>query len=146
MVVVESSSSFDAPTKWLPFKHAVRATVLYFGSYFISSKPFRINDLVFLWSKSIPWYLCLGTKLNYLKIMSWTAYIFFIFSFVAAVYDPNVHSFYDEPLPYPERYHKYTDFKDHKPSYRDGEFKCKRLSLPCFRTFFFAEVSMRIIY
>lgn len=42
----------------------------------------------------------------------------------AAVYDPNVHSFYDEPLPYPERYHKYTDFKDHKPSYRDGpEFK-----------------------
>lgn len=42
----------------------------------------------------------------------------------AVVYDPNVHSFYDEPLPYAERYHKYTDFKDHKPSYRDApEFK-----------------------
>lgn len=42
----------------------------------------------------------------------------------AAVYDPNVHSFYDEPLPYPERYHKYTEFNDHKPTYRDApEFK-----------------------
>lgn len=47
-------------------------------------------------------------------------YIILIF-FSAAVYDPNVHSFYDEPLPYAERYHKYTDFKEHKPSYRDGE-------------------------
>lgn len=43
---------------------------------------------------------------------------------LTAVYDPNVHSFYDEPLPYPERYHKYTDFNDHKPTYRDApEFK-----------------------
>lgn len=42
----------------------------------------------------------------------------------AAVYDPNVHSFYDEPLAYTDRYHKYPDFKDHKTSYRDApEFK-----------------------
>lgn len=42
----------------------------------------------------------------------------------AAVYDPSVHSFYDEPLPYAERYHKYADFKEHKPTYRDApEFK-----------------------
>lgn len=43
--------------------------------------------------------------------------------FLAAVYDPNVHSFYDEPLAYTDRYHKYPDFKDHKTSYRDGELK-----------------------
>lgn len=49
-------------------------------------------------------------------------YIILCFSFSAAVYDPSVHSFYDEPLPYAERYHKYADFKEHKPTYRDGEF------------------------
>ena len=45
----------------------------------------------------------------------------FFLLWLAAVYDPNVHSFYDEPLPYPERYHKYTEFNDHKPTYRDGK-------------------------
>lgn len=34
-----------------------------------------------------------------------------------------MHSFYDEPLAYTDRYHKYPDFKDHKTSYRDGELK-----------------------
>ena len=48
-------------------------------------------------------------------------FCFVFFFLLAAVYDPNVHSFYDEPLPYPERYHKYTDFNDHKPTYRDGK-------------------------
>lgn len=37
-----------------------------------------------------------------------------------------MHSFYDEPLAYTDRYHKYPDFKDHKTSYRDGELKKKR--------------------
>lgn len=63
--------------------------------------------------------------------------IFFLFS--AAVYDPSVHSFYDEPLPYADRYHKYTDFKEHKPSYRDGEF----LSINACHIFF-AEVFKQI--
>lgn len=55
--------------------------------------------------------------------------------FLAAVYDPNVHSFYDEPLAYTDRYHKYPDFKDHKTSYRDGELKKRRF-------LFFASVEV----
>lgn len=57
----------------------------------------------------------------------------FLFITASSVYDPNLHSFYDEPLPYVERYKEYQkeykdyrDYKDQKDflkEYRNGHGK-----------------------